>query len=77
MATNFRSRAFQLPGIVFLFLSFILLFIVSISLPYLTDLDFVRVHFKQGSPMVGNNTDVITDVRVSPPSTHVTICADF
>ncbi len=65
MAINFKSRSLHIPGIVFLFLSFVLLFIASISLPYLTDLDFVRVHFKDNLPTVGNDTDVITDVRVS------------
>ena len=68
MAVNFKSRAFQIPGIIFLFLSFALLFIASISLPYLTDLDYVRVHFKDSLPTVGNDTDPVTDVRVSPPS---------
>ncbi|PIL26189.1 hypothetical protein GSI_11944 [Ganoderma sinense ZZ0214-1] len=63
MAVNFKSRTFRVPGIVFLFLSFILLFIVSISLPYLTDLDVVRVHFKDSLPTVGNDTNPITAVR--------------
>ncbi|KAM5537335.1 hypothetical protein V8D89_009065 [Ganoderma adspersum] len=63
MAVNLKSRAFQIPGIVFLFLSFALLFIASISLPYLTDLDYVRVHFKDSLPTVGNDTDAITAVR--------------
>jgi len=38
------SRAFCIPAIFFLFSAFVLLFIVSISLPYLTAMDITRVH---------------------------------
>ncbi|KAF8550667.1 pali-domain-containing protein [Imleria badia] len=38
------SRAFCIPAIFFLFAAFVLLFIVSISLPYLTAMDIARVH---------------------------------
>ena len=37
-------RSFCIPGIIFLFAAFVLLVIVSINLPYLTALDFARVH---------------------------------
>ncbi|KAI1795431.1 hypothetical protein LXA43DRAFT_42325 [Ganoderma leucocontextum] len=64
MPVNLKSRGtFHISGIVFLFLSFFLLFIVSISLPYLTDLDFVRVHFKDTLPTVGSDPDAVTDIR--------------
>ena len=35
------SRAFCIPGIVFIFCAFVLNFLVSISLPYLPALDIV------------------------------------
>ena len=37
------SRAFCIPAIFFLLSAFVLLFIVSISLPYLTTTDITRV----------------------------------
>ncbi|KAF9239415.1 hypothetical protein BU15DRAFT_46658 [Melanogaster broomeanus] len=37
------SRVFCIPGIFFLFSAFVLLFIVSVSLPYLTAMDITRV----------------------------------
>ncbi|KAI0070875.1 pali-domain-containing protein [Panus rudis PR-1116 ss-1] len=57
------SRAFHIPGIIFLFIAFVLLFLVSISLPFLTALDFARVHIKSGSPTIGNNNGVLTELR--------------
>lgn len=42
------SRVFCIPGIVFLFSALVLSLLVSISLPFLTALDFVRVHFGNG-----------------------------
>ncbi|TCD67394.1 hypothetical protein EIP91_012429 [Steccherinum ochraceum] len=42
------SRAFHIPGVIFLFIAFVLLLLVSISLPFLTGLDFARIHFNQG-----------------------------
>lgn len=60
------SRAFHIPGIVFLFFAFVLLFLVSISLPYLTALDFVRVHAQTGGSSIGGtNTSAIDELRVS------------
>ncbi|KAJ3481103.1 hypothetical protein NLI96_g7888 [Meripilus lineatus] len=50
------ARAFHIPGIVFLFFAFVLLFLVSISLPYLTAIDFVRVHAQTGGSL-GTSTD--------------------
>jgi len=38
-------RSFCIPGVVFLFCAFALLFIVSVSLPFLTAMDIVRVHY--------------------------------
>ncbi|KAG6374091.1 hypothetical protein JVT61DRAFT_4734 [Boletus reticuloceps] len=38
------SRSFCVPAIFFLFSAFVLLFIVSISLPFLTAMDITRVH---------------------------------
>ncbi|EJF55914.1 hypothetical protein DICSQDRAFT_175390 [Dichomitus squalens LYAD-421 SS1] len=58
------SRAFHIPGILFLFVSFLLLFLVSIGLPFLTALDFVRVHFKDGLPTVGSDTTAINQIRL-------------
>ncbi|KAH7911876.1 actin cortical patch SUR7/pH-response regulator pali [Hygrophoropsis aurantiaca] len=43
-------RSFCIPGIIFLFCAFVLLFIVSISVPYLTAMDITRVHF-ENSPI--------------------------
>lgn len=58
-------RAFHVPGVIFLFIAFVLLFVVSISLPYLTALDFARVHFNQGSPSTGRTGGSISELRVS------------
>ncbi|TCD68556.1 hypothetical protein EIP91_010481 [Steccherinum ochraceum] len=57
------SRAFHYPGVVFLFIAFVLLFLVSISLPFLTALDFARVHFKEGAPAIGNDGGSISELR--------------
>jgi hypothetical protein len=57
-------RAFHIPGVLFLFCAFVLLFLVSISLPYLTALDFARVHF-QGAPITENGSQgALTELRV-------------
>ena len=58
-------RVFHIPGVIFLFCAFVLLFLVSISLPYITALDFARVHFKNGSPFVNQDTNSINEIRVS------------
>ena len=57
-------RAFLIPGVIFLFCAFVLLFLVSISLPYITDIDIARVHFKNGHPTVGADTNAINEIRV-------------
>ncbi|KAH9856121.1 hypothetical protein C2E23DRAFT_810183 [Lenzites betulinus] len=56
-------RAFHIPGIIFLFCAFVLLFLVSIGLPFLTTLDVARVKFKDGNPTVGTDTNVVNELR--------------
>ena len=58
-------RLFHVPGVIFLFCAFVLLFLVSISLPYITVLDFVRVHFHAGNPTVGSDANAVNELRVS------------
>ncbi|KIP05684.1 hypothetical protein PHLGIDRAFT_107867 [Phlebiopsis gigantea 11061_1 CR5-6] len=53
-------RAFHLPGVFFLFCAFALLFLVSLSLPYLPAIDIARVHF-EGSPTT--NDAALTELR--------------
>ncbi|KAI6030318.1 pali-domain-containing protein [Pisolithus marmoratus] len=50
------SRAFCVPAVFFFFAAFVLLFIVSISLPYLTAMDITRVHADSTTVSVANNT---------------------
>ncbi|PSR76792.1 hypothetical protein PHLCEN_2v8173 [Hermanssonia centrifuga] len=58
-------RAFHIPGVIFLFCAFVLLFLVSVSLPYLPALDIARVHFS-GSSSTGDSTQgQLTELRVS------------
>ncbi|KAJ7147290.1 hypothetical protein C8R46DRAFT_1353487 [Mycena filopes] len=54
------SRIFCIPGIIFLLCALVLSVLVSISLPYLPALDFVRVHFGSG---VATNGDGMTELR--------------
>ncbi|CDO69953.1 hypothetical protein BN946_scf184836.g27 [Trametes cinnabarina] len=56
-------RIFHIPGVIFLLCAFVLLFLVSISLPYLTALDIARVKFKSGSPSVGQDSNAIHELR--------------
>lgn len=58
------GRLFHIPGIFFLFSAFVLLFLVSISLPYLTALDFARVHFDEGKVTTGSDSTALTELRV-------------
>lgn len=58
-------RIFHIPGVIFLLCAFVLLFLVSISLPYLTALDIARVKFSGGSPTVGSDSNAIHQIRVS------------
>jgi hypothetical protein len=56
-------RSFCIPGIIFLFCAFVLLFISSISLPYLTAMDITRTHFT-GSSATTTGSDVnISQIR--------------
>ena len=57
-------RAFHIPGVLFLFCAFVLLFLVSISLPYLTALDFARVHFDGSTTTQNANNGAISELRV-------------
>ncbi|KAJ6542731.1 hypothetical protein B0H19DRAFT_1000450 [Mycena capillaripes] len=54
------SRIFCIPGIIFLLCALILGVLVSISLPFLPALDFVRVHFGSG---VSTSGDGMTELR--------------
>ncbi|KAF9528840.1 hypothetical protein CPB83DRAFT_869364 [Crepidotus variabilis] len=56
------SRAFCIPGIVFLFCALVLNFLVSISLPYLPALDIVRTHFPSSDVTAAGVTG-INEVR--------------
>jgi hypothetical protein len=49
-------RSLCIPGVFFLFAAFVLLFIVSVSLPYLTAMDIARTHFATAV-----NDDATTD----------------
>jgi len=48
------SRVFCLPAVFFLFSAFVLLFIVSISLPFLTAMDITRVHTNSDVKVTGD-----------------------
>jgi len=56
------SRAFCIPGIFFLTAALVLLILVSISLPFLTGLDFVRIHFS-GNSLSTQDSDAINQLR--------------
>ncbi|KIJ61260.1 hypothetical protein HYDPIDRAFT_116273 [Hydnomerulius pinastri MD-312] len=55
------SRAYCIPGVFFLFSAFVLLFIVSISLPYLSAMDIARVHTDGGLEVSGQQP--MTQIR--------------
>ncbi|TFK47111.1 pali-domain-containing protein [Heliocybe sulcata] len=58
------SRAFCIPGIVFLFAAFVLSFLTSISLPYLPALDIARTQYGNGiAPPSGTDTNAIKELR--------------
>ncbi|KAG1740181.1 uncharacterized protein EDB91DRAFT_1053405 [Suillus paluster] len=57
------SRAYCIPGGFFLFCAFFLLFIVSISLPYLQAMDIARVHSSAQS-VASNGNQAITQLRL-------------
>ncbi|PPR00269.1 hypothetical protein CVT26_009021 [Gymnopilus dilepis] len=59
------SRAFCIPGVVFLFCALVLSFLVSVSLPFLPALDIVRTHFgdTQDIQQFVTNSTGIEEVR--------------
>ena len=59
------SRTFCVPAVFFLFAAFVLLFIVSISLPFLTAMDITRVHTNGTIEVAGN--EEFSQLRVSEP----------
>ena len=61
-------RSFHIPGVAFLLTAFLLLFLTSISLPYLTGLDFVRTTFASGSSSSPPAADAVKELRVSVQS---------
>jgi hypothetical protein len=54
------SRAFCIPGVIFIFCALVLNFLVSISLPFLPALDIARTHFENG---VVANSEGLTEIR--------------
>ena len=57
------ARIFCIPGIILLFAATVLLFVTSISLPFLPALDIVRIHTgSDGAQVVGKP---MTETRVS------------
>ncbi|KAH7882204.1 hypothetical protein F5I97DRAFT_437213 [Phlebopus sp. FC_14] len=60
--THRMARAFCIPAVFFLFSAFVLLFIVSVSLPYLSAMDITRVHTNGGSAVSGQQT--MTQLRL-------------
>lgn len=54
---------FHIPGVILLLCSFVLLLLVSISLPYLPVFGIVRVHFEGGSATAQGQ---LSGLRVSP-----------
>jgi len=59
------SRAFCIPGSVFLLAATVLLVITSVSLPYLPAVDFVRSSFRSGNVSVLNGNGDVTSTSVS------------
>lgn len=57
------TRAFCIPGVIFLFCAFVLSFLVSISLPYLPALDIARAHFGSSVTVTGSS-DTINESRL-------------
>jgi len=55
-------RSFCIPGILFLLCAFVLLFIVSVSLPFLTAMDITRVHFN-GKVSTSSATESFSQLR--------------
>lgn len=59
------ARIFCIPGIFFIFSAFVLNFLASISLPYLTALDITRTHFNRGVILSDTDNSGVTELRVS------------
>jgi len=57
------SRTFCVPGVFFLFSAFVLLFITSVSLPYLSAMDITRTHFEAGSVAAPGSSSSISQIR--------------
>jgi hypothetical protein len=57
------ARIFCIPGIILLFAATVLLFVTSISLPFLPALDIVRVHSGSDAAQVVGKS--MTETRVS------------
>ncbi|RDB17497.1 hypothetical protein Hypma_000993 [Hypsizygus marmoreus] len=55
------ARIFCIPGIILLFAAFVLSFLTSISLPYLTGLDIARTHF--GNGVLESGSEGMTELR--------------
>lgn len=64
------SRTFCVPGVFFLFSAFVLLFITSVSLPYLSAMDITRTHFETGSVAAPGSSSSISQIRVSFHDIH-------
>lgn len=59
------ARFFCIPGILFLLCAFVLLVLASISLPILSALDIVRVHYTGSTDPTVQGSSSITELRVS------------
>ncbi|KAG6835997.1 hypothetical protein H0H93_012413 [Arthromyces matolae] len=58
------SRIFCIPGIFFVFAAFVLLFLSSISLPYLPALDVARTKFSTSTGVVDTNAQGLVELRL-------------
>ena len=63
--SQMTSRAFCVPGSVFLLAATVLLIITSVSLPYLPAVDFVRSNFQSGTVSVLDGHGDVTSTSVS------------
>jgi len=63
--SHMTSRAFCVPGVVFLFAATVLLLITSISLPYLPVVDFARANVRSGNIGVADAQGNVTSPLIS------------
>jgi len=63
--SHMASRAFCIPGVLFLLAATVLLIVTSISLPYLPAIDFVRSHVDSGNIGVANAQGSTTSSSIS------------